>query len=341
MDQDQCAIVTRKLLRCKNLCNKQIGDGSMCTKHYLSSKGPMDEAKRMCLIGFKRAEMILRANQPNMDVLREELVRLRWQYNHEMNAIHWDPVLRWDDEKFKSIKAYEVELTINGVKNPVVRYLRAKERSDADYILLQIRRPVIGHVEEPRGELQVLALDRQNVHTKIVVEETLKTTKIIREAAYVPEGYRWSPVGFSATPYAVTVACQLPPDVSVHLLALYSSDVAIYDIEEGVYGKVLDSVWQYISASPHKEDLCKILKTELIDSVGMCAQGNLSRICNVLTGYLDGITVKETTAEILGRLFPPLMEINEKSERLQKAKDILTEHNIPQEEWAVWIEALE
>jgi len=341
MDQDRCAIVTRKFLRCKNLCNNQIGDGSMCTKHYLSSKGPMAEAKRMCLIGFQRAQMILRLNQPNIDVLREELVRLRFQYNHEMEAIHWDPLLQWDDGKFQQIRAYELQLKINGVKDPLVRYLRAKERGDAEDAIAGNRRPVIEPVVEPRGELQVLALDRQNVHTKLVVEETLRTTKIIREAVYVPEGYRWNSTEFSATPYAVATACQLHPSVSVHLLAIYSSDVAIYDIEEGIYGKVLDSVWQYIKQSPHKSDLCRILEDEIVDSVGMCAQGNLSRICNVLSGYLDGIKIKESTSEILGRTFPLLMDISEKRERLEKAKALLTEYNIPQEEWAAWIEPLE
>jgi hypothetical protein len=274
-------------------------------------------------------------------VLREELVRLRLQYNHEMEAIHWDPVLRWDDRKFQQIRAYELQLKINGVKDPLVRYLRAKERGDAEDAIAGNRRPVIEPVVEPRGELQVLALDRQNVHTKIVVEETKKTIDIIRNAVYVPEGYRWSHTTFSATPYVVSVACQLPPQVSVHLLAIYSSDTSIYDIEDGIYGKVLDSVWQYITDSPHKTDLCKILGDEIVDSVGMCAQGNLSRICNVLSGYLDGIKVKESTAETLGRMFPALMNIREKTERLEKAKKILMDYDVPQEQWGAWIEPLE
>ena len=100
-------------------------------------------------------------------------------------------------------------------------------------------------------------------------------------------------------------------------------------------------MWQYIADSPHKNDLCKILGDEIIDSVGMCAQGNLSRICNVLSGYLDGIKVKESTAEILGRVFPPLMNINEKTERLEKAKKILMDYDVPQEQWGAWIEPLE
>jgi hypothetical protein len=56
---------------------------------------------------------------------------------------------------------------------------------------------------------------------------------------------------------------------------------------------------------------------------------------------LDGIKVKESTAETLGRMFPALMNIREKSERLEKAKKILMDYDVPQEQWGAWIEPLE
>jgi len=322
------------------MCNLRLGNGHMCTKHYLSSKGPIDDAKYVCLVAFNQARIRFHAEIADIHVLREELMRLRENFIREIANIDNDAQLRWDDVRFQRIRLYENHFKQAGTKNPVVRYALAKQWVDEEDVHNGNRRPV-ADPEPLRGELHALSLDRQNVHTRIVVEETKKTVDIIRNATYVPEGYRWSHTTFSATPYVVSVACQLPPQVSVHLLAIYSSNTSIYDIEEGIYGKVLDSVWQYITDSPHKNDLCKILGDEIIDSVGMCAQGNLSRICNVLSGYLDGIKVKESTAETLGRMFPPLMNIHEKTERLEKAKKILMDYDVPQEQWGAWIEPLE
>jgi hypothetical protein len=322
------------------MCNLRLGNGHMCTKHYLSSKGPIDDAKYVRLVAFNHARIRFHAEIADIHVLREELMRIREIFIRDIAIIDNDEQLRWDDARFQRIRLYENHFKQAGTKNPIIRYTLAKQWVDEEDIRNGNRRPV-ADPEPLRGELHALALDKQNVHTRIVVEETKKTVDIIRNATYIPEGYRWSHTTFSATPYVVSVACQLPPQVSVHLLAIYSSDTAIYDIEEGIYGKVLDSVWQYITDSPYKNDLCKILGDEIIDSVGMCAQGNLSRICNVLSGYLDGIKVKESTAEILGRVFPPLMNIHEKTERLEKAKKILIDYDVPQEQWGAWIEPLE
>jgi hypothetical protein len=121
---------------------------------------------------------------------------------------------------------------------------------------------------------------------------------------------------------------------------MYCSDATIYDLEPGIFGKVVDGVWQFISKSPDKADLKKILTAELRDNIGMCAQGNLSRICNVLQGYMDGIGQKESVSEILGREFPKLMEIENQVEREARGAAILRENNVPENQWENWLEPL-
>jgi hypothetical protein len=95
-----------------------------------------------------------------------------------------------------------------------------------------------------------------------------------------------------------------------------------------------------VKNSPDKEDLCKILKQEMTDNIGMCAQGNLSRICNILAGYMDGVGSQESIAERLGRLLPPLMEIADVGDRLRSAFKILQENSVPMSDWDTWIEPL-
>jgi hypothetical protein len=119
----------------------------------------------------------------------------------------------------------------------------------------------------------------------------------------------------------------------------YTSDETIYDMVPGIYGKTLDSVWQYIKSSSDKEVLIKTLKIELEDNIGMCAQGNLTRLCNVLQGYLDDMP-KPSVAEILGDLLPPLMAIKDRKVRRETALQIMRTHNVPDEEQDAWLEGL-
>ena len=134
--------------------------------------------------------------------------------------------------------------------------------------------------------------------------------------------------------------CHLSPKSAWQFSSMYCSEATIYDMEPGIFGKVTDGVWQFIQRSPDKQDLKKILTAELKDNVGMCAQGNLSRICNVLQGYLEGIEQKESVNVILGREFAKLMEIETEMERLEKGKLILRNNNVPEGEWETWLEPL-
>ena len=192
---------------------------------------------------------------------------------------------------------------------------------------------------EPAGELQRFASDAQNVHTSVIVDQTKETIKKIREIP-VPEDYRWDVENCSKTPFEIGLECKLSQRAAWQMMSQYAQDTAIYDIEPGIYGKVLDSVWQYVKASPDKADMCRILKQEMEDNIGMCAQGNLSRLCNILAGYMDGIKQKESTAEILGRLFSKLMELDNEQERLTKAAKILEENMVPRNSWEQWLEPL-
>jgi hypothetical protein len=116
----------------------------------------------------------------------------------------------------------------------------------------------------------------------------------------------------------------------------YCEDVDIYELGIGIYAKVLNAVWQYIKNSEHSADLKKILATEMQDNIGMCQQGNLTRLCNILSGYID-IEIPRSTAEILGEKFA---ELRNSGGGRDAAEQILRDNNVPPNEWAVWIDAL-
>ena len=184
--------------------------------------------------------------------------------------------------------------------------------------------------------LAAFAADKQNVHTTQSVDITKTVVERVLKIA-VPEEYRWNLANVSKTAGEIITECKLTAEEMVEMLNRYIRDDDVYEMGKGIYGKVLDGVWQYIRNSPDKADMCRILKQELKDNIGMCAQGNLTRLCNVLAGYMDGIGPQETVSERLGRELPLLMD---DKDRVTKAKTLMKSLNVPEAEWAPWLEAL-
>jgi hypothetical protein len=168
-----------------------------------------------------------------------------------------------------------------------------------------------------------------------VVKKTIEKVILIP----VPAEYRWNMETIAKTPGEIIAECKISIAAGKLLMEKYTSDETIYEMVPGIYGKTLDSVWQYIKSSSDKEVLIKTLKIELEDNIGMCAQGNLTRLCNVLQGYLDEMP-KPSVAEILGDLLPPLMAIKDRKVRRETALQIMRTHNVPDEEQDAWLEGL-
>jgi hypothetical protein len=198
--------------------------------------------------------------------------------------------------------------------------------------------PNVQHFADHR-QLAQLANDRQNVHTAMVVAKVKETVDKILLIP-VPLEYRTDTLKTSGE---IILECKLSRAAAWQMMAKYCGDENIYEMGNGIYGRVLNSVWQYIKTSPDAADLKKILAAEMEDNIGMCAQGNLSRLCNILSGYLDGInTDVKSKNEIIGEKLAELMksEPNEDNRR-EVGRLILRDHGIPFEEWNAWLEALE
>jgi hypothetical protein len=191
----------------------------------------------------------------------------------------------------------------------------------------------------PNENMGAFAQDKQNVHTTAAVKQVKHNIEVIRNI-FVPEEYRWNTTKISKTFKEIVYECDLSPKGNWQFASYYCDKATIYDMEPGIFGIMVDGVWQFIRDSKDKSCLVKILKTEFEDNIGMCAQGNLSRVCNILSGYLPGIGQAESISEILGREFPKLKELKDEDARIAHAQRILRENNVPEVEWDVWIDAL-
>lgn len=347
-----CVGITKDGVRCQKRKCADVGDGTRCRTHfnvvqlngphkteideikakhkfikeqrinefYVNNRLPLDDDATLHLEGIKR---ILK------DALRDELDAARERHAAERLRLGHDP----DAEANRRREADRLQ-----------RQRVQRERlADVHHRIQLLRQNAEMLMNAPRGggaaDVRPLArftADPQNVHTTLMVKQTKDIVEKVRQIQ-VPDEYRWNMNITSKTPGEIIAECKLSIHAACQMLTQYSHKTAIYDIEEGIYGKVLDSVWQFVKNSTDKEDLCRILKQEMEDNIGMCAQGNLTRLCNILAGYLDGVAPPESVAEKMGRLLPPLMEIEDPVDRIYQAFKIMKDNHVPFEEWDSWV----
>jgi hypothetical protein len=188
-----------------------------------------------------------------------------------------------------------------------------------------------------QGELLGFVKDSQNVHTKAAVDNTVRIINIILKTA-LPEEYEKDHM---KTLGEIILECSISKKAAIELTSRYLRDNNIYDLGNDIYGKVLRHVWSFIKNSEDSESLKKILKTELTDNIGMCAQGNLTRICNVLSGYLDGVGDVRRSGEILQDRMLEVSKLKGSDMlRLDAGVAILKEMEVHKEGWRVWLDLL-
>ena len=76
------------------------------------------------------------------------------------------------------------------------------------------------------------------------------------------------------------------------------------------------------------------------DNIGMCAQGNLSRICNILCGYLDEFKPPVPQGTLVQNAIAAIA-MDSEDNKIARAKDALRELLVPESEWSVWLDAIE
>jgi hypothetical protein len=194
------------------------------------------------------------------------------------------------------------------------------------------------NIANPLDRLTQIARDTQSVHTREVVELVKRNVQRILLVPVPPE-YSWNDKVLSKTPGEIIAECKLSLHAGCQMLTHYCSPISVYELVPGIYGKVLDAVWQFLKASDSFEELKKIMKQELEDNIGMCAQGNLTRIANIVNGLLEGLEQQENYKQVLGRLLPKLLFLP-MDERLKRARLLFEDYGVPEAEWGEWLDEL-
>jgi hypothetical protein len=193
--------------------------------------------------------------------------------------------------------------------------------------------------QRPR-ELQALARDAQNVHTQVVTAQTNAATEKLL-AAVVPDDQQteksmirawlsgvhtgWNRILSTATDvnrWFNTKTCRAPDDM--------------------LYRRMLRGLIAMINRTDDEQrtELYKRLWEECHESVGMCCEGHLSRLCNVLVGFDETFQPPVSLGELMQQKMAAIsgLDVPEEEKRRQ-AIQWFDEHAVPEPERVAWLDA--
>jgi hypothetical protein len=201
--------------------------------------------------------------------------------------------------------------------------------------------PIINHdifelkeiPKDKNANLESISNDKQNVHTKPVVEIVLIRAKELINFAKNNDD--------NEEVFFYLLSDELLSNkAKENMNSYFYSKDSIYDLPKPTYKMVLQGLWKYIqSKSPTiREEMIERLRQELEDNVGTCAQGNISRLTNVLNGF-DKKSVEPQIS--LSDIMVQISKEKNHSIRKKKASETLKKYKVPKSEYDAWMEAVE
>ena len=199
---------------------------------------------------------------------------------------------------------------------------------------------------QPLGQMGRLAVDTQNVHREVVVKQTNSNVELLlgEEHAADQDTLGWVTGWWMHQPTAPAFETfwRVMEDVRHWYGKRTCKSTSDY-----LYRRVLDGLVSKVAkvaegnAELHGE-LTKRLWEECNEAVGMCCEGHISRLANVLVGFDETFKPPVPVGEILQTKLAAIagMKLSPKL-KLQKAVAVMDELNLPAAERGPWLEALE
>jgi hypothetical protein len=198
-------------------------------------------------------------------------------------------------------------------------------------------RPVVFQ-RDPEGgiDLRAFATDTQSVHRSSVQNTTQRVIEKLLERP-VPED--------QATIFEITIDLNNPVYVrwrndqtKLITIDMFQNDYFHLEAFSVKYKDVVDRVWNFVRGHTERTELVIRIAEELFEGSGMCANGKMARMVNVLQGYDETLDI-EPPRELFQSAIAALMK-RPLGEREARARELFHEYQIPAEEHDVWLEPL-
>ena len=292
------------------LCGKVMGNGTKC-------KCPREKGAKLCKKHLKLEAKRERKRQ--LDEIWLEGLDFLWEGG---NLPEQYPV-------FMAGRMQEINATADELET-----MERRVFDELDFYFTI--HPAVGHgVNPPRTELEGLARDNQNVHTPAVNKQTEEAATALLDTPVAVDQHTLVELQGAWRTRPLASRKSVLKDVT----RWYQTKTCRTDGDH-LYQRLLDGLWTRIKLSPHKDDLVQRLWEECVESLQMCCEGHISRLCNVLVGYDESFKAPISAGEMLQqRIAAIAAEEISIPHKVVKAWEVMEELQIPREARMEWIEA--
>lgn len=210
---------------------------------------------------------------------------------------------------------------------------------------IQAVNPVLPPV--PRLDLRNLrniAADRQNVHTTAVSEQTNALHKKVLEKGGDNNKRTNGPkIMIAHWLIAGYLPLQYLSELAADIHRFYSVE-SIRTPSDWLYRRLLNAVSVVIQNAENaetKKELSKRMFQECFESIGMCTEGHLTRLCNVFVGFDDEFAPPVPIGELIQQRMVAIVNSEGSTEsKLDQARLAFEELAVPVEDRTAWLEAI-
>jgi len=195
------------------------------------------------------------------------------------------------------------------------------------------------HAPAPLNPLLHFVNDAQNVHTAVVVAQTNEGEEKLLS---VPtDGL---PVGIKVLVFFAERAPNIQSFLRVanDVEQWYSTETC-RRAGDKLYARTLEGLWTLIEQQPETEraELKIRLWEEASDSVGMCCEGHIARLVNVMSGFDEAFHPRVSSGEVIqSKIAEIAASVLSTEDKIAQARAFMTELSLTEEEQAPWLEAL-
>jgi hypothetical protein len=220
--------------------------------------------------------------------------------------------------------------------------IRQEERQEAEerqrQLAINLRENPVIFKRDPEGsiDLAAFATDTQNIHRSSVQTSTQKAVLQLMTRSVDPDQET-----------LIEVIKDLEDPKKIRIVGVTRERLIMelqHDYYECIafsisYGEVLDRVWTFIRSHKSRNDIFIRLAQEIAEGIGMCTNGKMARLVNVLQGYDDTLCI-DPPKEIFHEKMAQLMKVP-KAERVDAAHILFIEFSILESDQKPWLDLLE
>jgi len=193
-----------------------------------------------------------------------------------------------------------------------------------------------------RNNLAAIAADRQNVHTRVVSEQTNKGLEKLLEESKTSGSLR-APEWFAARWLIKSYGKWDNVVRTVNDMIRWYDTRSCRTHNDWLYEKALNGLYSMIRKlkdNETKQELYQRVFEECFESIGLCCDGHISRLCNVLVGFDETFVSDVPFGEILQNKMAAIAALDiDTSEKVRQATEFFNEFAVPETERSAWLEA--